>query len=135
MNFESKDTLFQSESLSAKLFFIPSPAHYALIPFFMSRIAQEKQVVGQMIRLYCRRKEKNRELCPSCKELLAYAHSRLDRCPFGDRKKTCHLCPVHCYKRDMRERMRQVMRYAGPRMLWVHPVAALRHVWREFCSR
>lgn len=49
-------------------------------------------------------------------------------------RKPARLCPVHCYKRDMRERMRQVMRYAGPRMLWVHPVAALRHVWREFCS-
>ena len=101
----------------------------------MSRIAQEKHIVTQMIRLYCRHKEGNRELCPTCKELLAYAHARLDRCPFGEEKKTCRLCPIHCYKRDMRERMRQVMRYAGPRMLWVHPVAALRHVWREFCSR
>jgi hypothetical protein len=35
----------------------------------------------------------------------------------------------------MRERMRQVMRYAGPRMLWFHPVAALRHLWQEYCCR
>ena len=68
-------------------------------------------------------------------ELLAYAHARLDRCPFGEGKKTCRRCPVHCYKRDMRERMRQVMRYAGPRMIGVHPVAALRHLWRELRSR
>ena len=101
----------------------------------MSRIAHEKRTAEQMIRLYCRRKEGNRELCPECKALLAYAHARLDRCPFGEGKKTCRRCPVHCYKRDMRERMRQVMRYAGPRMLWFHPVAALRHLWRELCSR
>ena len=90
----------------------------------MSRIAQEKRIVEQMIRLYCRRKEGNQDLCPECRELLAYAHARL-----------CRLCPVHCYKRDMRERMRQVMRYAGPRMIGVHPVAALRHLWRELRSR
>ncbi len=101
----------------------------------MSRIAQEKRIVEQMIRLYCRRKEGNQDLCPECRELLAYAHARLDRCPFGEKKKTCRLCPVHCYKRDMRERMRQVMRYAGPRMIGVHPVAALRHLWRELRSR
>ena len=88
----------------------------------MSRIAQEKRIVEQMIRLYCRRKEGNQDLCPECR-------------PFGEKKKTCRLCPVHCYKRDMRERMRQVMRYAGPRMIGVHPVAALRHLWRELRSR
>ena len=101
----------------------------------MSRIDREKRIAEQMIRLYCRRKEGNRELCPECQALLSYARARLDRCPFGEGKKTCRRCPVHCYKRDMRERMRRVMRYAGPRMLWVHPVAALRHLWQECCSR
>ena len=46
-------------------------------------------------------------------------------------KPTCRLCPIHCYKREMKERMRQVMRYAGPRMLLYHPLIALRHLWRE----
>lgn len=36
-----------------------------------------------MIRLYCRRKEGNKELCPQCLELLEYARMRLSRCPFG----------------------------------------------------
>ena len=101
----------------------------------MSRITQEKRIVEQMVRLYCRHKEGNRELCAECRALLAYAHARLKHCPFGEKKQTCRLCPVHCYKRDMRERMRQVMRYAGPRMLWFHPVAALRHLWQEYCCR
>lgn len=101
----------------------------------MSRITQEKQIVEQMIRLYCRRKEGNRELCAECRALLQYAHIRLDKCRFGEKKKTCRLCPVHCYKRDMRERMRQVMRYAGPRMLWFHPMAAVRHLWQEVLTR
>ena len=98
----------------------------------MSRIAEEKKTVEQMIRLYCRLKEGHPELCPECKALLEYAHARLDRCKFGEQKKTCRQCPVHCYKKDMRERMRAVMRFSGPRMMLYHPVDAIKHLWREW---
>nr|MBP8870902.1 nitrous oxide-stimulated promoter family protein [Bacteroides sp.] len=64
--------------------------------------------------------------------LLEYAHMRLSRCPFGEKKNTCRLCTIHCYKPEMKERMREVMRYAGPRMLLYHPAAALRHLWKEY---
>lgn len=92
------------------------------------RIAHEKKIVGLMIRLYCRRKEKNAVLCPDCEELLRYAHARLDHCPFGERKSSCKKCIVHCYKPAMRERMRLVMRFSGPRMLLYAPWAAIRHL-------
>lgn len=95
----------------------------------MARIEYEKQTVETMIRLYCRRKEGNRELCPECGALLEYARQRLDRCPFGERKKSCRRCPVHCYRPDMAARVRTVMRYSGPRMLFYHPLAALRHLF------
>lgn len=84
-----------------------------------------------MIRLYCRRKEGNKELCPQCSELLEYAYARLSCCPFGEEKTTCRLCTVHCYKPEMKKRMQKVMRYAGPRMLLYHPIAAFRHLWRK----
>jgi hypothetical protein len=54
--------------------------------------------------------------------------SRLNRCPFGQDKPTCATCPIHCYKPKLRERIREVMRFAGPRMLWRHPILAIRHV-------
>ncbi len=95
----------------------------------MRKTETEKRTVEVMIRLYCRRKEGNKELCPTCAELLEYAHRRLGRCRFGDAKPTCKACPIHCYSPLMRERMRAVMRWAGPRMLWWHPVAALRHLF------
>ena len=88
-----------------------------------SRIEQEKQTVERMVRLYCRKKEGNKQLCPRCEELLGYARIRLSRCPFGENKSTCRQCSIHCYKPEMKERMRKVMRYAGPRMLLYHPVA------------
>ena len=94
-----------------------------------NRIAYEKKVVAQMIRLYCRRKEGNRAVCDSCRQLQEYAFARLDRCRFGERKPACRNCKVHCYKPEMRERMRRVMRYAGPRMLWQYPWDAIRHLF------
>lgn len=82
-----------------------------------------------MIALYCRRAEGNDALCDKCRELLAYASERLDRCPFGERKKACKKCPVHCYAPRHREGIRVVMRYAGPRMIFYKPLAALRHLF------
>lgn len=96
----------------------------------MTRIEEEKRTVEKMIRLYCRKKEKNRELCPACRELLEYARLRLSRCKFGNNKSTCRKCPVHCYRPDMREAMRNVMRWAGPRMILYHPIDAIKHLMR-----
>ena len=67
-------------------------------------------------------------LCMECTELMHYATRRLDRCVFGDDKPTCVNCKVHCYNEEMRERVRVIMRYAGPRMLLRHPLLALAHV-------
>ena len=96
-----------------------------------SRIEEEKKVVEQMIRLYCQKKEGNGELCQNCHELLDYAHSRLDRCRYGEGKPTCKKCPIHCYRPEMKERVRAVMRWSCPRMMLYHPVAAIKHIYRE----
>lgn len=95
------------------------------------RIEEEKVVVRLMIRMYCRRHEGNRTLCPKCRELTDYAVGRLDHCRYGSRKPTCKKCPVHCYKPEMKERIRTIMRWAGSRMIIYHPVAAIRHLLRE----
>lgn len=93
------------------------------------RIAREKQVVEQMIGIYCSAHHQPQDqFCPQCQTLLEYAHRRLSACRFGAQKLSCKKCPVHCYKPAMREQIRQVMRYAGPRMLLHHPLSALRHL-------
>ncbi|WP_302956616.1 nitrous oxide-stimulated promoter family protein [Prevotella sp.] len=48
-----------------------------------------------------------------------------------DNKPTCRLCKVHCYKPEKREQIRQIMRYAGPRMLLYYPADAIKHMIRE----
>ena len=93
------------------------------------RLQREAHTVAAMIRHYCRDHHHTPDrLCADCAELLAYARRRLTRCPFQERKTTCGKCPVHCYAPAMRERIREVMRYAGPRMLFSHPLLALMHL-------
>ena len=89
---------------------------------------REKEVVSLMISLYCRKKHGGKTLCPECAALDTYARSRSDRCPFMETKTFCSACKVHCYQPEMREKIRTVMRWAGPRMLPVHPVLSIKHV-------
>lgn len=89
---------------------------------------REKRIVTEMIRLYCRRMHHSKTLCAECKSLAEYASSRSDKCPFMETKTFCSNCKVHCYKSEMRERIRIVMRFSGPRMIFYHPVMAVRHV-------
>lgn len=94
-----------------------------------ARIARESKTLGAMIRIYCRGRHGSKGgLCSECAELRAYAERRLGKCPYGAGKPTCAKCPIHCYRPDMREQIRQVMRYAGPRMIWRHPVLAAFHL-------
>lgn len=86
-----------------------------------------------MIGIYCHGNHGtgSKELCAQCAELLEYAKKRLESCKFGEAKPACSKCTVHCYKPEMREKIQQVMRYAGPRMLKRHPILAARHIISE----
>ena len=53
---------------------------------------------------------------------------RLERCTFGEDKPTCQKCPIHCYKSEMKSQMQEVMRYAGPRMIYYSPILAIAHL-------
>lgn len=92
----------------------------------------EVKTIQAMVRLYCRAHHGMRDgLCGECTGLLAYAEERIEKCPFGAGKPVCNQCTVHCYKPDLRGRVREVMRYAGPRMLARHPILAIRHLIRS----
>ncbi len=92
------------------------------------RLMRERKTVAAMIRCFCRDHHGSADrFCPECQALLDYADLRLARCRFGPDKPTCANCPVHCYQQDRRQQMKMVMRYAGPRMLWLHPVLTVRH--------
>ena len=94
---------------------------------------KEQRVVEEMIRLYCRKHHKgydrkNGRLCPVCQQLSDYAKMRSEKCPFMEKKTFCSNCKVHCYQSEMREKIRQVMRFSGPRLLLYHPILVMWHV-------
>lgn len=90
---------------------------------------REKQTVSLMIALYCRKNHGTKHgLCAECLALDTYARQRSEKCPFMETKTFCSNCKVHCYKPEMREKIRAVMRFSGPRMIFYHPIMAVRHV-------
>jgi hypothetical protein len=93
-------------------------------------LSREKSTISLMVLLYCQGKHgQKQEICEECRQLEAYAHQRLEACQFMPEKPVCAKCPVHCYKPYFRQQVREVMRYAGPRMLTRAPRAAVRHLW------
>ena len=99
------------------------------------KIEHERRIVADMITLYCRKMHGSRELCPECRALAEYADRRTLTCPRMKDKTFCSQCPTHCYRQDMRDRIREVMRFSGPRIVFYHPVAALRHLWYSKIKR
>lgn len=98
---------------------------------------KEKKLIPVMIKKFCKGKHrqerkalgiKRGEVCAACRELTEYALFRLDKCPFKGNKKFCSFCKIHCYKPEMREKIKAVMKYSGPRMLLTHPAFAVSHV-------
>lgn len=93
------------------------------------RIRREIRTIAAMVRLYCRDHHGVRDgVCDDCAQLLDYANRRLAVCPFQEEKPACNLCEVHCYSAARRERVKEVMRYSGPRMLLRHPLLGIWHV-------
>ncbi|OAT35012.1 nitrous oxide-stimulated promoter family protein [Proteus myxofaciens] len=90
------------------------------------RVNREKKTIQKMVSLYSRSHIQEDE--NYYEQLLDYAYKRLDKCRYGEEKPACKQCPIHCYQPAKREAMKQIMRWAGPRMLIYHPILAIRHL-------
>lgn len=94
-----------------------------------NRIEREKRTVGIMIKMYCDHShEQIDEVCSDCIELAEFANERINRCIFQEDKPVCSECQVHCYRQDMRDKIKTVMRFAGPKMILRHPILGIRHI-------
>lgn len=100
------------------------------------RLRREQRTIEAMLHIWCEAhplhvRPRYGALCAGCQGLFEYASYRLARCPYGEEKPTCKKCPIHCYTKEKREQMHDVMRFAGPRMLFRHPILAWRHLRDE----
>lgn len=97
----------------------------------ISKIETEKKVMTKMIQIYCRGQGHGEHLCEECKKLIDYANHKLDLCKFGENKTFCSKCKIHCYNPQMRQHIKMVMRYSGPRMLFYNPIMAIKHLLQK----
>lgn len=95
---------------------------------------REIEVVNLMIGIYCHKKHRTKkgELCEECKNLSEYATLRTSKCPFMETKTFCSRCKVHCYRPDMKQKIKEVMKFSGPRMMIYHPILAIKHGYYTF---
>lgn len=101
----------------------------------MERSEREIKTVRVMVGMYCRNRHGGKTLCDDCRALCSYAEKRIVKCPFGENKPVCSKCSIHCYKPDMRKRIGEVMRFAGPKMIFRHPLMAARHLITQRTER
>jgi len=98
------------------------------------RLEQDEKTLVAMARIYCyghhHISRQSKALCLECSSALAYSLERTRKCPQKHRG-TCDTCQIQCYKPAMREKIRTIMAYSGPRMIAHHPVMALRHLYRK----
>lgn len=95
----------------------------------MGAVESEKKTIEFMIRYYCRTVHGQAPLCGECADLLDYARRRLDACRYGDEKTSCRKCLTHCYAPEKQEAVRKIMRYIGPRMVYLKPLEVLKHLF------
>jgi predicted amidophosphoribosyltransferase len=94
------------------------------------RVTREKDTIFKMIKIYCNKHHKpDGELCSGCRDFIEYADKCLFLCSYGVSKPACGICPTNCFSSDMQAKMVIVMRYAGPRMLFIHPILSVSHLF------
>jgi len=95
---------------------------------FTNRLTRESETVQSMLSIYCRYHHHLSVFdCHECSYLQNYALDRLQNCPYEAGKTSCKKCPIHCYRPGMKDEVRKVMRFSGPRMILRHPILTLFH--------
>ena len=101
----------------------------------MSRIEREKRTIRKMVEIYCRHHLNQVVMSEEWTLLAEYACQRLEHCQFGENKKPCGKCSIHCYAPQKRQQIREVMGWVGPRMMFYSPKDAIIHVWDSLMAR
>ena len=92
------------------------------------RISREIVTIEKMIKIYVKSHPAPDDNPEYYQTLFSYAVKRLEKCRYGEAKPACKQCPIHCYQPKQREQMKIIMRWAGPKMLYFHPILAIRHL-------
>lgn len=101
------------------------------------------RLIGKFVEVYCVGKHpgvertsvtlpeglEERTLCPECAAFLEYAVTKRLKCPLETEKPTCKHCRIHCYDKPRREKVREIMAYAGRKLMMR---GRLDYLWHYF---
>jgi hypothetical protein len=82
------------------------------------------EIPSELSRLYPR----GLALCTDCAGLVAHALEKRRLCPL-EPKPSCKKCHIHCYSRQHREQIRQIMAFSGRRLILR---GRLQYLWHYF---
>ena len=96
-------------------------------------IGREKRMVDAMVLIYCKDHHGYAGApCVKCIELEVYAKGRLENCRYQEKKPVCGKCGLTCYNLENKGYAEEVFTYAGPRMIFEHPLLGLQHFLDAF---
>ena len=89
------------------------------------------RLIGKFVEVYCAGRHGSqdrlpfalpadlgtRQLCPECARFMAYAVARRIKCPLEAEKPSCKHCRIHCYAREQRGKVREIMAYSGRKLI------------------
>jgi len=101
-------------------------------PHKSKNLEREYKTVKAMIELNCLKLHNPNGLCDECQELLTYAEARIRKCPHYKSKIPCKDCTSHCYHDPYKNKIRDVMRFSGSRMMIYHPILAVCHFLAKY---
>ena len=97
------------------------------------KIRREIKTLEALISIYCEKNHRQSNgLCDQCQEIKVYAINKIKECPDQPDKPICESCSTHCYEPVMRERIKEIMRFSGPRIIWRHPILTIDHIMKKY---
>lgn len=96
-------------------------------------IGREKRMLDAMVLIYCKANNcYGSAPCVKCTKLGVYAKSRLEHCRFQEKKPVCGRYDLTCYDLQNKDYAEEVFTYAGPRMMFEHPLLGIKHFQDAF---
>ena len=96
---------------------------------------KDRRTLEAIGRIYCKGNHEGAScdaagLCTSCREAVDATLQRASECPFGHAG-NCEDCKVHCQRGEAQRRIREIMRYAAPRMALRHPLMTAEYLRKK----
>ncbi len=98
------------------------------------RTDKDRKTLEAIGRIYCSAHHSGTKdpagLCPACRSTVDATLARTQACPNGHAN-NCQDCEIHCQRGEARERIREMMAYAAPRMALRHPLMTLEYLHKR----